>query len=58
MAFLVCTVFSVATLGFIIWFSWPPKEDPGISGDWRDWGFPEDPLGPTQPKEDHKLELV
>ena len=53
--------FSLMIIGlaaFICWFA-APHDDLWISGDWRDWGFDEDPLAPLpKPEPDRELELV
>jgi hypothetical protein len=48
----------IGLAAFICWFA-APHDDLWISGDWRDWGFDEDPLAPLpKPEPDRELELV
>jgi hypothetical protein len=48
----------VGIAAFCCWFAHNPKKgDDGISGDWRNWGFDDDPLSP-KPKPEKDREKV
>jgi hypothetical protein len=44
----------VGIAAFCCWFAHTPKKDDGISGDWRQWGFDDDPISPA-PKPEGEL---
>jgi len=50
---IIYALFSVGTAAFCCWFAHVPKDD-HISGDWRHWGFDDDPLAP-EPEPDGEL---
>lgn len=51
---IVFAVFCIGTAAFCCWFAHVPSKDDHISGDWRHWGFEDDPLAPA-PKPDTEL---
>jgi hypothetical protein len=47
----------ISIAAFCCWFAHQPGQSGGISGDWRRWGFDDDPLTP-EPKPENDKEKV
>jgi hypothetical protein len=53
-AWLIYVLLCLALAAFCCLFAYEPGKDDHISGDWRRWGFEDDPLAP-EPTPDGEL---